>query len=308
MNQEMMDKLEELFQSGKITKEQKELLVKALEQKNSQESQNLEITTVLGIEKKELQIKLLDEDIEVQGDNTATQVAIIKGSELVEVVKTENKILIQSKKENANFLGNFLKISESKKINVIIPESMQTSVKTVSGDIEVENLQSEIAIKSVSGDISLISHLGTIMINNISGDIEVKKVIGQADITSKSGDIQINRSDIKGSVKTYSGDIQIDKSALENVEVSVFSGDITIADSTGNQQLQCKTFSGDVQISLTNATGYVKGFSASGEIELITADNSHIDLSSQDYGDSNDPLQILIKTTSGDGKIRFTNE
>jgi DUF4097 and DUF4098 domain-containing protein YvlB len=323
MNQEMLEKLEELFLTGKITKEQKELLVQALEQKNNEDTESLDITTVLGLENKELQVKLLDEDVRMKGDNSVTQVTIIKGAELVEVIKSENKIIIQSKKENMSLIGKIIKSHEIIKqkngvliqsrtmddeVVISLPVNMISSVKTVSGDINIQNISSEISIKSVSGDIEMENQHGSASLSSISGDIEIDQVSGNTEITSKSGDIQVNRSDIQGVIKTYSGDIMINKSKIENIDISVFSGDININNTLGNNLIQCKSFSGDIQISLNNSSGYVKGSSTSGEIELITADKNHINLYSQEYGETNDPLKILIKTTSGDGEISFTKE
>lgn len=308
MNSEMLQKLSDLFTSGKITLEQKLLLEKALEQKKSDDSKQLEITSILDVEQKELHIKLLDEDILIKGDSNVTQVGIIKGSELVEIIKLDNRIILQSKKENKSFFGVGFGRSIRSEIHVLVPSKIITRLKTVSGDIQYDNFTSDCFIKSVSGDIKIKNFSGFINAQNISGDIKIENAKGSIELVSKSGDITVEDSDISGVIKTYSGDIDIEDSKVQDFEISIFSGDIAIENSWAEKNLQCKTFSGDIDIMLNNTSGFVSGFSASGEIELIRTDNSRLDITSKPYGDINDSLHVQLKTTSGDGKIRFTKE
>ena len=308
MNHEMLQKLNDLFSSGKITLGQKELLEKALEQKKVDDSQPLEITSLLEIDQKELYIKLLDEDLQMKGDDNTTQVGIIQGSSLVDVTKSENKIIIQSKKENKTFFGSIFGKQDNTELVVVIPSWMSSRVKTVSGDIQITNFSTNMVIKSVSGDIEIDQLNGNLNAQSISGDIGLKSFKGSLEIASKSGDIKIEDSTIHGVMKTYSGDINIRGSKAINLDVSDFSGDVMIDNTYADQNLLCKTFSGDIDIKLNNLTGYIVGSSTSGEIKLVQNNNSQIDLISQTYGDKSNSLQVQIKTTSGDGKIRFTND
>ena len=320
MNPEMMQKVEEMFLSGKITLEQKELLLKALEHKDQQDSDNIKITTVLDTDKKELQVKLLNEDLIVQGDREATQVGIINGSELVEVIKSENKILIQSKKENLSFIGNIIKSHEiitkkngvliqprssDDKVVIVMPASMISSLKTVSGDIELSNVQSEISIKSVSGDIEVKNQIGAANLSTISGDINIDNHKGQVEIVSKSGDINIEDCEIKGLIKTYSGDICIDDGFIQDLEMAVFSGDIEIRNAKADGEIQCKTFSGDISAKLQAQSAFVNGVTASGELFFRDANHTEHDITNKEIGDSSESLRIRIRTTSGDGNIQL---
>ena len=323
MNQEMIVKIEEMVASGKITMEQKETLLKALEEINQNDVITKNELTTSDKDSHELNVQLVDEDIELIGNNESTEVEIIKGAELVDVTKSENSILIQTKKENTGIIKQLFKSHEilrqkngiiihhkSNEDEVIIhlPKNMKSRIKTVSGDIQIQNLLGEITVKSVSGDITLKSHNNKASLHSISGDIQIQEMRGTLECTSKSGDITIKLADIKGEVKTYSGDIQFNSSTLANMEISVFSGDIAMEQTSCGQLIQCKTFSGDMDLELTNSKGFVKGATTSGEMELINSERAIIDLANHEYGDPGCSLQIQLKTLSGDAKISFTKE
>jgi len=310
-----------MFQSGKITQEQKELLEKALEQKNQQDSENLKITSVIETDKKELHVKLLNEDVIIQGDSETTQVCIIEGSDLVEVIKSDNKIIIQSKKENIGFIRNLINQHEIIKqkngiiiqqratddeVVIMMPAFMISFIKTVSGDIDLKNVQSEISLKSVSGDIRLTNHQGSAVLSSISGDLQIRNHQGSVELVSKSGDIDIEDSEMDGLIKTYSGDITIEDSSVQDLEMAVFSGDIDVLDTKADGEIQCKTFSGDVSAKLLAQSAYITGITASGDIIFQDTNQVKYDIANKEFGNPTESLQIRIKTTSGDGDIQLS--
>lgn len=117
-------------------------------------------------------------------------------------------------------------------------------LSSTSGDIDGEKLQFKKAnIKTVSGDIELEETTGELIINTESGDIylTVSELIQPIHINSKSGDVDIVTSkepkDINFKVHSVSGDISIldeyNKSTvigkgLTLVEINTISSDIII--------------------------------------------------------------------------------
>jgi len=296
---ELLEKLTRLEESGKITADQKKLLLEAIEGEAYHEGDTIEIGLILNTEERDLIANFLSEDIEITGTSDS-QVSIIKGNQFVQVEKTDKSIKIQTKKDE---LGHFFHSHQGDLIKINIPSNMPVKIKTVSGDIVIKNLSGTIESKSVSGDIELKTCSGNITVNSISGDIDVDKLKGTCSLISKSGDVELQDSEVAGTIKSYSGDLLVDDSILTELDASSFSGDLKFRETELRGKIQLKTFSGDLDIELRNKEGNFSGISGTGELTII-------DQKGQSHPLRYEPLQIgqngpevLIKTSSGDAKI-----
>ncbi|MCE5223752.1 DUF4097 domain-containing protein [bacterium] len=299
---EMEAKLSKLVDSDKITLEQKQLLMEAMEGESYKEGDSVEIGLILNTEERDLVIQFIDENVEIIGTND-TQVSITKGNQYVQVEKTTKSVKIQSKKGEMSHFFHSHHNNDSIKINV--PMNMPLRIKTVSGDIVLKNMKNTLEVKSVSGDIRINDCNSNTEANSMSGDIEVTALHGICTIISKSGDIEIQDSIVSGTIKSYSGDLSIQDSALSDLDSSSFSGDIHIHDTELKGNIHCKTFSGDVNALLLNDAGEFSGSTTSGEHTLTDSQGNTYTLSSNAVKLGQSSLKLFIKSISGDATIQL---
>ncbi len=197
------------------------------------------------------------------------RVEILGGEKQIAESFIENETLSVSLR-NKIFCFGFCYVKE--KIIIYVPKEMQSNlkIKTVSGDIEVQNHSSmNVDLKTTSGDIK-VGDINLATLSSISGNIILdsgKKIIA----TTTSGDIHIKRAEKKIESKSVSGDIQIQNLFIE-------------------EDSSIKTTSGDVSINETNDI-FIEASTVSGEIDVLD-NNRHVD-------------RILrIKTTSGDISVK----
>ncbi|HMA75887.1 MAG TPA: DUF4097 family beta strand repeat-containing protein [Candidatus Krumholzibacteriaceae bacterium] len=147
-------------------------------------------------------------------------------------------------------------------LEIRVPESMEISVLTASGDVELSNILLNTRISTSSGDVKAenlngrleldvssaditAENIGGIVVNSVSGDFSAKKVKGDVDLSVTSGDVGL--VDVEGDIviKTVSGDIRVD-SARGSATVKGTSGSIDIFGVTGAVRALCA--SGDISI------------------------------------------------------------
>jgi DUF4097 and DUF4098 domain-containing protein YvlB len=301
---EMESKINQLYEAGKITKDQKQVLIKAMREEVNQAKDTLRVGTIMSCKDKELNIKLIDEDLKLSGDDTLEQVNILRGINGLTINKSQDSVLIASKKDWAN--KAFSSSEKEELVSIQIPSYCPMQIKTVSGDISLSNTSGMVQVKSVSGDIhaeNLTNHISMI---TVSGDLKLKNVSKCKELISKSGDIRMEGGSISGNVKTYSGDISLKKVSVENTELAVFSGDISISPSQIKGFLDIKSFSGDIKIhipaSLRSELDSISFSSQSGEIQFEDQQGK-IAPSDKLIRFSLGNVKINLKTTSGDAKI-----
>ncbi len=127
------------------------------------------------------------------------------------------------------------------------------SIETVSGDIHLKDITVyEHHVKSVSGDISLRNIVveTDLSLKSVSGDIEGDNITASLNFDTSSGDIELTNfaGDITG--ETVSGDIDLHNSASEfKMDLSSISGEVYIdLSNDSNFNFIIKTVSGDITI------------------------------------------------------------
>ncbi len=310
MDNKMMEKIEQLIQQGKITPEQKQVLVKALEEKMDTGKDNCNVGMILCCEgeDQEIKIKLINEDLKITGDKIENQINVLQGIERISVDKSEHHVAIQTKKERSSW-GVFVSKASEELIILQSPSYSNLSTKTVSGDVEAKNIDGDVTLKSVSGDLQVEDINGELVIMSVSGDIDINNAEKIKEVVSKSGDIKINNSHIKGTIKTYSGEIDLKNASIEDSDLAVFSGDIALCPHQLKGEISIKTFSGDITLNLPsdlkNDLKYIRFCSQSGN--LYCSDSSGKEIEGCQHIDYNPKgsSAIKIKTTSGNVKIKL---
>lgn len=158
--------------------------------------------------------------------------------ELVEIVATNEKLTVRVDEINRYFWwlggGGFHGLS----VVLQLPKTGALKIKTVSGDIEINQTLASIEIASVSGDVSVLQNPeGNCTVKTVSGDIATHAFSGcQYLLKSISGDIRVHVApnlevDVDGS--SISGDLNSEISLNTNNESSSDNGKVvTIRTST----------------------------------------------------------------------------
>lgn len=164
------------------------------------------------------------------------------------------------KTKNDRFFG-FHFGTDSDEIRVSLPAGFHVSVMTLSGDVDLTDIDCEtLDIATSSGDISVgrLTVSGTLTLDAASGDMELQDaaVKGGLSMSTVSGEIEISRSSFSGDTRfsTTSGDMDIDAVISGNVSLDTTSGDIdlNLSGSPAHRTGSVSTVSGDMDIQGTD--------------------------------------------------------
>jgi hypothetical protein len=121
------------------------------------------------------------------------------------------------------------------RVEVRAPHGSSVRVKTASADTELEGHFGALELNSASGDVRLRGEIAeNATIRTVSGDVELERVDGDLSVQCVSGDVRARA--IAGSVdtKSVSGDIRLDALASGDVRFTSVSGDIEIGIAQGS--------------------------------------------------------------------------
>lgn len=129
--------------------------------------------------------------------------------------------------------------------------SRYVDINTTSGEISAKTLDNT-KIKSVSGDVKILA-ANTADISTVSGDIELNEVTMALNIETTSGDVEVLKANIlrNSNIKTVSGEVEIERLNNIYVETSTRSGDVNVFNNNrlSNTVLTIKTTSGDIDVN-----------------------------------------------------------
>lgn len=226
--------------------------------------------------KKNIEIILVSTDINVvTEDREDILVKYIDYSkkdeeEFIIVVEEDSKCIIikEEKNRNQNILFN-LNFDGNRELLIRLPHKYKESfaVKTVSGDLEINYIDSEsFRFSSVSGDLSAdIIYSVDSVLKTTSGDCEINLFRGNILFSSVSGDLDIKYEQLDGDInlKNVSGDMTLLLPRLSQFELvgKTISGDIecdfplTIIGSSRKGRLRGQVGSDEYTISASTTSG-----------------------------------------------------
>lgn len=296
--EELIKKVQELFNKGKITESQMNKLIEKINEELKEEK----------IEKtfKNIFLESVSEDIEVIGKENINEIVFDYGKEGFVIEEKAENLFIRSKIKslgiNINIFGFSTKESFSENIKILIPKKTNIFVNSVSGNVNIENLNGSVKVKSVSGDIEVKNVEGELDLYTISGDIFVEHIKANFKLNSKSGNIDAKNINKSGFIKSYSGDIDIKDAFLEKAFLSTFSGDISLFNLSFEESIETKTMSGDINLKTPTKDINVFIDTRTGEGEIIY-EGKITKLTRGEIGFGSKEKKINIKTLSGDYKI-----
>ncbi len=123
----------------------------------------------------------------------------------------------------------------SVKFEVKVPSEMSfryDALSSVSGNVDIDNINGTIKAKSVSGNVVVRSAAGTVSATSVSGNVVVGDVNGTATAKSTSGNVEVAIRSLEGAESmdfaSVSGNVQVKLPANldADVKMSTMSGDL----------------------------------------------------------------------------------
>jgi hypothetical protein len=178
---------------------------------------------------------------------------------------------------------------DGRAVELDLPRGVRLVVSTISGDVDVRDINGGIDVRSTSGDVQLTQVGGRIIVETISGDVSITGG-NQLRVNTVSGTMRLRESGGDISLHTTSGDMSVSGSGITRFEAESMSGDVQLdGQLEATARVQVNTHSGDVTLRLPdNARGRLELSSVSGDLS------------------PGGPLTLLPGELSGRGRGRST--
>ena len=147
---------------------------------------------------------------------------------------------------------------------IYVPTLSRVAVKAVATDIEVSDVFGGMQLRSISGDITLENGRERISLKTVSGSISATKTTGKLQANSASGDIEVAAHEGDIGIETLSGDIEIEARSVRHLTGASISGDVTVE----------AVFEQDVTAKLTSVSGSIS-VSLDGPLDFVFQANSN---------------------------------
>ena len=121
------------------------------------------------------------------------------------------------------------------RVEARVPHGATVRVKTASADTELAGHFGVLELNSASGDVRLRGEIAEdATVKTVSGDVELERVDGDLSVQCVSGDVRARA--VAGSVdtKSVSGDIRLDALTAGDVRFASVSGDVEIGIAPGS--------------------------------------------------------------------------
>jgi DUF4097 and DUF4098 domain-containing protein YvlB len=136
-------------------------------------------------------------------------------------------------------------------VRVTCPPGARLESRGVSTDLVVRGPLGPADVKTVSGDVRLEQVDGELDVKSVSGDVAAGSVTGRATVQTVSGDVRVDEMGGPVSVQTVSGDQRIGAVAAGAVTLRSVSGDLLVGVRSGSSLwVDAKSVSGDTSSEL----------------------------------------------------------
>ena len=203
----------------------------------------------------------------------------------IEVMEEGNTLRIETKYPEPSIRS----LNVSIDYHLLVPDKVAVKIKSVSGDVTLQQIGGTVEVDVVSGDIEVMKADKGVDCKSVSGDLELRSINGDAFLKTVSGDITLEKMNGSIEAESVSGDIElIDVSGAKVVKGNVLSGSIT--------------YQGDI-----NPAGRYELKSHSGEIEMVLPSNAAFDIEASTFsGDIESDFEIMVTGKFSKKKVQGT--
>ena len=171
------------------------------------------------------------------------------------------------------------------RVRASLPHGAGVKVKTASADTDLQGHFGPLGINSVSGDVRARGEIvGGASLKTVSGDADLDRVEGDLSAHTVSGDLRIGPIAGSADLKTVSGDLRLQSVTVGDVRFSSVSGDIEIGIAHGSAlDVDAGSTSGDLSSEVPLAseplagegeaapTVVLRGRTVSGDVKVFRA-------------------------------------
>jgi DUF4097 and DUF4098 domain-containing protein YvlB len=146
---------------------------------------------------------------------------------------------------------------------VTVPTELNTDIRTVDGDVLIDELNGKLEIETTDGDIRAGKLLGnSLVLESTDGDVEVRSI--------DSDDVELSTTD---------GDLQVKTLSAKRVTVSSTDGDISLPQMEADE-ITLKCSDGDVDVAARG--GVLTATCGDGDLDVELLDSMEVNLRSRD--------------------------
>jgi DUF4097 and DUF4098 domain-containing protein YvlB len=206
----------------------------------------------------------------------------------VEIRQDGNRVVVAYRgkgKFGFSFSPFTLVWGEDLRVRATVPHGAGVKVKTASADTGVSGRVGSLEINSVSGDVRVRGEVGGgATVKTVSGDAQLDRVGGNLSVQAVSGDVRVGPIGGSADTKTVSGDVRLEAVSAGDVRFTSVSGDIEIGIAQGSAvDVDAGSTSGDLSSEVplgsdpldagdgSAPTVVLRGRTVSGDVKVFRA-------------------------------------
>jgi hypothetical protein len=230
----------------------------------------LPLTLEVSIPSGDIEVETVDGEetsLTVDGDERMLEHVEVRhdGNRVTVTLRDKNKVGFSFS------LGSLVFGNGGLRVRASVPHGAGVKVKTASADTEIKGRLRSLDVNGVSGDVSVRGEIAEdTTVKTVSGDVELERVDGDLTVQTVSGDARVRA--VAGSVdtKSVSGDIRLEALTAGDARFSSVSGDIEIGIAAGSLlDVDAGSTSGDLASEVPLATEPPTGDAAAAPMVIL---------------------------------------